>query len=134
MKIEFKAVITYEKLREIIIKYFKENLNLEISSISIDYLMKKLTGLTEVQPFFIIRNEFGDTRFDLSKEQIEQIIREYLAHQNYELSGVEYKKGELDITYKESPNLSQIYNEKVNLDIILNSSIDFSQLREIIIK
>lgn len=134
MNIEFKAEITYDKLREIIFNYFKKNLNLEVSSISNDYLLQKLAGFNEVQPFFIIHNEFGDTRFDLSKEQMEQFLREYLAHQNYELSGVEYRTKDISITYKECPNLSQTYNEKINLDMTLNSTIDFNQLRDIIVE
>ncbi len=90
MNEDFNGKISYEELRQIIFNYYKENKGIELSSISIDYLKGKLADGNNTQPFFIIRDEFGETRFDISKEEIQEILKSYFLSKGYELSDLKY--------------------------------------------
>ena len=113
MNNEFSTKISYEKLRQIIFNYFKEVDNIELGSVSIDYLREKLTGKENVPPFFIMKNELGESRFDIPKEDIEKILAWYLKKSNYEFTGVKYDYN-IIISYKMSLSLGDDNkNEKI---------------------
>lgn len=90
LDITYNGNIDYSKLRQIIFDYYKENKNMELSSISIDYLKSKLAGQGSSQPFFI-KNDGEEERFDIPKEEIEEILKEYLESKGYKLEEIEYK-------------------------------------------
>lgn len=130
-----KGKINYSSLRQIIFDYFKQTQGLELGSGSIDYLQAKLAHNSERRPFFIINGEFGETRFDISKEDIEKVFKSYLASKDYELtSSLEF--GDYDtITFTYKSNLkikNEMKENKVELDLTYDGLIDYEDLRQII--
>lgn len=89
-KQELDGKMTYSELREIIFNDYKETKGIQLSSISINYLKEKLKGNQSTPPFFIIDNEWGETRFDISVEDIQNILKSYFAKKDYELIDVHF--------------------------------------------
>lgn len=131
MNEELRGKISYTDLRQIIFNYFKENQNLELSSPSIDYLKDKLTRGNDPRPFFIVYGEFGETRFDISQDDIQKVLKSFLASKNCELLNINYGDG-VSFTYKKNPNINLENEEKVRLDITYDGSIRYEDLRQII--
>ena len=100
--------ITYKELRQVIFDYYKEKKGVELSSTSIDYLKSKLKDDANTQPFFIMHNKFGDTRFDLSKDEIQKIFSSYLESKNYELSDLNF---DYEVNFKCKPKNKEIVKE-----------------------
>ena len=95
-----KGKINYSNLRQIIFDYFKQTQGIELSSISIGYLQDALISGNSNRRFFIRNDGFGETRFDIPKEEIQEILKLYLASKGFELTGLEYA-GNVKIKYKE---------------------------------
>ena len=134
--IVYDVSIGYVALRQIIFDYYKEKYNVELGSISIDYWKEKLTGNDIGGPFFVRRSELGETRFDLSYNQVKEIFSSYLADKGYELQNLnfdhdvqfkytkknvkqEYKQAEEKVEQNESEErkfFSESYNTKMNND------------------
>ena len=131
MNEDLNGRISYQELRQIIFDYFKKNQGIELGSISIDYLKIKLTGGDFNQPFFIIHNEFGETRFDISKEDIQKILNSYLASKGCELSSIEYGY-DVGFKYKQNPEIDRSKEEKVELNITYDGKMDYTALRQMI--
>ncbi len=102
----YDGSIQYEELRQIIFDHYKKTQGVQLSSISISYLQEKLLGGNSNQPFFIRNDGFGETRFDIPKEEIQEILKSYLASKGFELIGLEYA-GMVGIKYKEVKNNEQ---------------------------
>lgn len=120
MNEDFIGKFSYQDLRQIIFDYFKKNQGIELSSISIDYLRDKLARGTVDQPFFIINNEFGESRFDISKEDIQKIFSSYLASKNYELTDLNFGSM-VEFRYKQGKNKEkEIEQEKTGSDAQIN--------------
>lgn len=100
LDLTYNGSIQYEDLRQIIFDYYKQTQGVELGSISISYLKEKLTGGNSNQPFFIRNDGFGETRFDIPKEKIQEILKSYLASKGFELTGLEYA-GNVEIKYKQ---------------------------------
>lgn len=129
--------INYSSLRQIIFDYFKQTQGLELGSVSIGYLQDKLAHNSEPRPFFTINGEFGETRFDISKEDIEKVFKSFLASKNCELtSNLEF--GDYDtitFAYKSNPEIKNEMNKpenKVELDLTYDRSIKYEDLRQIV--
>ena len=131
MNEDFNGRITYEDLRQIIFDYFKKNQGIELGSTSIDYLKGKLMGNDDQRPFFIIRNEFGETRFDISKEDIQKVFSSYLSSKGYELSSIEYGSS-VGFKYKQNSEIDLSKEEKVELDITYDGKMEYTALRQMI--
>ena len=132
--INYTGRISYIILRQIIFDYIKDNQGIELSSTSIEYLEDKLRGDSRNnQPFFIMNNEFGETRFDISNEDILKIFKSYLAEKNYELSNIEFGNYNIMFSYRMNSNIkNEINKDKFILDIDFNGSIKYDKLRQII--
>ena len=100
LDLTYNGSIQYEDLRQIIFDHYKRTQGVELGSISIGYLKEKLNGGNSNQPFFIRNDGFGETRFDIPKEEIQEILKLYLASKGFELTGLEYA-GNVKIKYKE---------------------------------
>lgn len=131
MNEDFNGRISYEELRQIIFDYFKKNQGIELGSTSIDYLKGKLMGNDDPRPFFIIHNEFGETRFDISKEDIQKVFGSYLASKGCELSSIEYGSS-VGFKYKQNPEIDRSKEEKVELDITYDGKMEYTALRQMI--
>lgn len=131
MNEDFNGRITYEDLRQIIFDYFKKNQGIELGSTSIDYLKGKLMGNDDQRPFFIIRNEFGETRFDISKEDIQKVFSSYLSSKGCELSSIEYGSS-VGFKYKQNSEIDLSKEEKVELDITYDGKMEYTALRQMI--
>ena len=132
-----KGKINYSSLRQVIFDYFKQTQGLELGSVSIGYLQDKLAHSSEPRPFFIVNGEFEETRFDISKEDIEKVFKSFLASKGYELtSSLEF--GDYDtitFTYKSNSEIKNEMNKpenKVELDLTYDGSIKYEDLRQII--
>ena len=91
LDLTYDGSIKYEDLRQIIFDYYKDTKGVELSSSSIDYLQSKLTGYNNSSyPFFIRKDEFGETRFDIPQEEIQEILKSHLAKKGYELAELNY--------------------------------------------
>ncbi|MEG2232959.1 MAG: hypothetical protein RRY16_03255 [Bacilli bacterium] len=125
--------ISYEELRQIVFDYFKEKQGIQLSSISIDYLKNKMTGetLNNSHPFFVMKNEMGETRFDITKEDIQKIFDSYLADKGYKLTSIEYGYG-VGFKYKQNPEIDSRKEEKIELDITYDGRMDYTTLRKMI--
>lgn len=132
MNEDFNKKISYSDLRQIIFDYFKKNKDIELNSTSIDYFKEKLTNNYDPRPFFIINNEFGETRFDISKEDIKKIYNSYLLSDGYELLSIEYGN-DVKVKYKQNSKINRSKEEKVELDITYNGKMNYNDLRQIII-
>lgn len=111
LNLNYSGTITYDNLRQIIFDYYRETKGIQLSSISIDYLKGKLSGDNVSQPFFIVNNDMGESRFDISKEEIKKIFGIYLKNKNYEL--VDLKYGEMvEFVYKDGRKLEQSVEQK----------------------
>ncbi len=129
--------INYSSLRQIIFDYFKQTQGLELGSGSIDYLQNKLAHNSEPRPFFIINGEFGETRFDISKENIEKVFKSFLASKDCELtSNLEFGDHDtITFTYKSNHEIKNEMNKpenKVELDLTYDGKISYSSLRQIV--
>lgn len=131
MNEDLNGRISYRELRQIIFDYFKKNQGIELGSTSIDYLKGKLMGNDDQGPFFIIHNEFGETRFDISKEDIQKILNSYLVSKGCELSSIEYGY-DVGFKYKQNPEIDRSKEEKVELDITYDGKMDYTALRQMI--
>ena len=129
--------INYSSLRQIIFDYFKQTQGLELGSVSIGYLQDKLAHNSEPRPFFTINGEFGETRFDISKEDIEKVFKSFLASKNCELtSNLEFGDHDtITFAYKSNPEIKNEMNKpenKVELDLTYDGSIKYEDLRQIV--
>lgn len=131
MNEDFNGRISYEELRQIIFDYFKNYQGIELGSTSIDYLKGKLMGNDDPRPFFIIHNEFGETRFDISKEDIQKVFSSYIASKGCELLSIEYGYN-VEFKYKQNPEIDRSKEEKVELDITYDGKMDYTTLRQMI--
>ena len=113
MNNEFSATISYGQLRQIIFDYFKEVDNIELGSVSIEYLKEKLTGKENFPPFFIMKNSIGESRFDIPKEDIEKILSWHLKKSNFKFTGVKYGH-DVIISYKMNLSLGDDNKKDVN--------------------
>ena len=99
LDITYNGEMDYNALRQMVFDYYKENKGIQLGSISIDYLKNKMTGenLNNSQPFFIMKDATGEKRFDIPKEEMQEILNSYLAKKNCKLidlkfgNSVEYK-------------------------------------------
>ena len=121
----------YQELRQIILDYFKKYHGIELDSTSIDYLKDKLMGNDDSRPFFIIHNELGETKFDISKEDIQKILNAYLASKKCELSSIEYGD-DVRFKYKQNPEIDCSKEGKVELDITYDGKMSYTALRQMI--
>jgi hypothetical protein len=126
----FNVQINYEKLREIILNYFKENQNLELGFLSIDILKRNLRD-DESTKYFSLKHELGEAKFDISKEDIQIIIKSYLASKNCELLDIKYDD-EVSFSYKQNQNINQDNIEKVNLNLTYKGSVGYELLRQLV--
>ncbi len=99
MKNEFTTQMTYQELRQIVFNYFKEVDNIELGSASIEYFEQYLRGEKPNPKFFIMKNEIGESRFDIPKEDIEKILAWYLKKNNFEFVSAKYDY-RVNISYK----------------------------------
>ena len=123
--------IDYSELRNIIFNYFKVNKGIELESISIDYLRDKLAYDKNSYPFFIKKDKYGETRFDISKEDIQKILSVYLATQGFELSNVEFGE-KITLNYKQNSEIDSKKLENVELNLALDGNMDYADLRQMI--
>ena len=131
LDLTYNGQMDYSSLRQIIFDYFKKSQGIELSSASTYYLEEKLRGGTDPRPFFIIKDEMFETRFDISAEDIQKIFAAHLASKGFELSSVEYGDV-LDFKYKENPEIQHSKEENIDLDITYNGQMDYRALRQII--
>ena len=128
---ELKGHISYEQLRQIVFDYFKKFQGLSLGSISIGYLRTNLTGKGISNDFFILDGEFGETRFNLTKDQLQKILAYHLASKGCRLIKESYDD-QVYFTYQKDPEISVDDIERVELDIPLDGSIDYTVLRQIV--
>ena len=132
---DMNGTMTYEELRQTVFDYFKNTKDMDLLSTSIDYLKIKLTGSKQYDggPFFAAMDELGEARFDLSSEDIKNILSQTFADKGIELTGVTYGSV-VAYTGKENPNIKETL-ERVNVepDITYSGQIDYNKLRKIIL-
>lgn len=137
MEKEYKSEMNYNKLIVIIKNYYLNKKGIKLSFPSSDYLKDKLTEKNSMNPspFFSMQNELGTTHFDLSKEEIEIILKEYLKENNYEYIDVNYDRN-VEITYKINEK-NNINEETINTEKIdnkeYNSKMEYNSLVSIIV-
>ena len=90
LDLTYKGRLDYDSLRDIVYHYYKVNKGIQLTSISTEYLIDKLAKNVNNQPLFIKQGESGETRIDISKEDINEIIKSYLASKNYKLLDLDY--------------------------------------------
>lgn len=103
MKNEFVTEISYARLRQIIVDYFKKIENIELCYASIEYFQDMLreTGKYSytLLPYFSMSNGLGESKFDIPREDIFKILSLYVSSMGFELVNVEYKN-KVQVTYR----------------------------------
>jgi len=128
--LDYNGSIQYYGLRKIIFDYYENVKGIKLGSISIDYLHEKLVSEKQTQPFFIRNDEFGETRFDIPKEEIQEIVKQYIASKGCELtSNLEYADT-VKFKYKK---LKKNEQEKSTEEIINTGDepLELSQVEEV---
>ena len=130
LDLNYNGSIQYFDLRQIIFDYYENVKGIKLGSISIDYLHEKLVSEYQTQPFFIRNDKFGETRFDIPKEEIQEIVKEYITSKGCELtSELEYADNVM-FKYKKLKKKEQ---EK-NTEEIINTGdepLELSQVEEV---
>lgn len=124
-----KANLNYSQLRNIITEHFKTCEGEELITISLDRLRPILKEETQ-EKFFIIKNDLGETRFNISKEDIKKILQMHISPREYEILDLQFGD---DITYSYKYNLDVSKLPTPNLDITYDGKMDYSDLRKIIV-
>ena len=125
-----QAKLDYAQLRDIITEYFKNYVGVNLITISLDRLKPILRGQMQGE-FFIIKNDLGETRFNISKEDIKKILQTHISQRGYEVQDLQFEDGYIIYSYKYKPNASKLPTP--NLDITYGGIMDYSNLRKIIV-
>ena len=135
----YNTEMYYEKLVSIIENFYKNKKGIKLGYPSIDYLKDKLTEKNQMNPspFFSMNNALGETKFDLTKKEIELILKEYMEENNFELQDINYgDKINISYNYKENDN-NIIFGDEAEVELDrnkeYNSKISYQQLRKIIV-
>lgn len=110
LDITYNVSIDYNELRKIIFDYYKKNKGINLESISIDYLKHKLKDNADLQPFFVMHENGQEKRFDISKEEIHEILNSYFKEKNCELKNINYDY-DIDLYYKKQKNIIDEFGE-----------------------
>lgn len=101
MNNEFVMEISYEKLIEIIVDYFRKIENIKLDYTNINCFKDILNELNKKDKCFIIRNKFVKSSFNIPRRDIFNIVSFYLFCKNFDLVNIEYNE-QVIITYKYS--------------------------------
>ena len=89
--ITFTGTLSYQKIRDMVIEHYKRVNNVDLETVSIDYLANQLrSGTPGIQKFFVSKGAFGVSRFNLPNEEIEKIVKEELDLKGYEVLDFSY--------------------------------------------
>lgn len=134
-----KGKLNYSELRQIIVDFYQNRYGIKLSTISIDYLKHQLITNSKNQPFFIINGEYGEKRFDLSKEEIREILKYHLAKDDYELVDLSFDY-DIMYSYRSNPNIKEQVEKEIltrslvsdKSEIPFNGKMNYEDLRNII--
>lgn len=110
LDITYNVSISYKDLRGIIVEYYKKNKGIELGSSSVDYLKHKLKDNADSHPFFVMYENGQEKRFDISKEEIYEILNSHFKEKNCELKNINYDY-DIDLYYKKQKNVINEFGE-----------------------
>ena len=108
---EFSTTISYDKVRIIILEYFKKEENIDLDYIGINYFKDYLMDRKNPQSCFIMKNELGETRFNVPKDDILKLLKLYLSKMSMNLLDVNFSDRGVEIKYSIKLKINDIEEE-----------------------